>query len=82
MAAHDISDERPPPRPIRLPFTASDPLAKHRAITGINAHVRWYERVRSLLGITALVVLIGVLLAMSAGVVFVAARVILELLVG
>ncbi len=82
MVAQNLPDERPPARPIRLPFTTSDPLAKHRAVTGINAHVRWYQRVGSLAGIAALVVLIGVLLAGSVGVAFIAARIILELLVG
>ena len=75
--------ERPPSRPIRFnPFATSDPLAKHRAITGINVHVRWYQRVSSLIGIVVLVAVMGVLVAAAIGVVFVAARIILELLVG
>ena len=75
-------DERPPSRPIRNPFANSDQLAKHRAVTGINAHVRWYERVGSLVGIVVLVAIMGVLVAAAVGVAFFAARIVLELLVG
>ena len=73
---------RPPARPFRSPFAGSDPLARHRAVTGINAHVRWYQRVGSLVGIAALVTFMGVLLAVSMGVVFFAARILLELAIG
>ncbi len=75
-------DERPPSRPIRNPFANSDALAKHRAVTGINAHVRWYQRVGSLVGIVVLVAIMGVLVAVAIGVAFFAARIVLELLVG
>lgn len=75
-------DERPPSRPIRNPFATSDPLSRHRAVTGINAHVRWYQRVSSLVGIVVLVAVMGVLVAISIGVAFFAARIVLELLVG
>lgn len=81
MARRDPLD-RPPARPLRNPFATSDPLAKHRAVTGINAHVRWYHRVGSLGGILVLVAVMGVLLAACIGVAFFAARIILELLVG
>lgn len=77
------SQERPPSRPIRFnPFATSDPLAKHRAVTGINVHVRWYQRVSSLIGIVVLVFIMGVLVAAAIGVAFFAARIVLELLVG
>lgn len=82
MVGRQVPDERPPARPVQLPFTSRDPLAKHRAVTGINAHVRWYQRVSSLVGIAVLVVLMGVLVAVSVGVAFFAARILLELLVG
>lgn len=75
-------DERPPSRPIRNPFATSDPLSRHRAVTGLNAHVRWYQRVSSLVGIVLLVALMGVLVAVAIGVAFFAARIVLELLVG
>ena len=75
-------DERPPSRPIRNPFATSDPLSRHRAVTGINAHVRWYQRVSSLVGIVVLVAIMGVLVAVAIGVAFFAARIVLELLVG
>lgn len=81
MARADHRD-RPPTRPIRNPFANSDALAKHRPVTGINAHIRWYERVRSLVGIVILVGLMGVLVAVGAGVAFFAARIVLEILVG
>ena len=82
MPASQFPDERPPARPVRLPFTSSDPLAKHRAVTGINAHVRWYQRLGSLAGIVVLVVVMGVLLAVGVGVAFFGARILLEVLVG
>ena len=75
-------DDRPPSRPIRNPFATSDPLARHRAVTGINAHVRWYQRVSSLIGIVVLVAVMGVLVAVAIGVAFFGARIALELLVG
>ncbi|MGI9624891.1 MAG: hypothetical protein ACR2PK_18825 [Acidimicrobiales bacterium] len=82
LMARGEPTDRPPPRPIRNPFATSDPLSKHRAVTGINAHVRWYHRVGSLVGIVVLVALMGVMLAVSIGVAFFAARIVLELLVG
>ncbi len=82
MARYRQQSEGPPARPIRLPFTSRDPLAKHRAITGLNAHVRWYQRIFSLVGIVVLVGIMGVLVAILVGTAFVAARVLLELLVG
>lgn len=82
MARSNLPDERPPARPFRNPFASSDPLAKHRAITGINARVRWYQRVGSLAGIIVLVAITGTLVALSVGLMFVAARVILDILIG
>jgi hypothetical protein len=73
---------RPPSRPFRNPFANADALAKRRPVTGINAHIRWYQRARSLIGIVVLVGLMGVLVAVSIGVAFFAARIVLELLVG
>ncbi len=82
MARYRQRPEGPPARPVRLPFTSRDPLAKHRAITGINAHVRWYQRIASLVGIVVLVGIMGVLVAALMGAAFIAARIVLELLVG
>ena len=82
MPASQVPDDRPPARPVRLPFTSADPLAKHRAVTGINAHVRWYQRLGSLAGIVVLVLVMGVLLAVGVGVAFFGARILLEVLVG
>jgi hypothetical protein len=81
MARTDPSS-RPPSRPFRNPFANTDALAKHRPVTGINAHIRWYHRVRSIVGIAILVAVTGVLVAVSVGVAFFAARIMLELLVG
>ena len=81
MARTDPSS-RPPSRPFRNPFANTDALAKHRPVTGINARVRWYHRVRSIAGIAVLVAVMGVLVAASVGVAFFAARIVLELLVG
>lgn len=81
MARLDPND-RPPSRPVRNPFAAGDALAKYRPVTGINAHIRWYHKVRSVLGIVALVAFMGVLVAAMVGVAFFAARIVLELLVG
>ncbi len=82
MARSQLPDERPPSRPFRNPFASSDPLAKHRAVTGINAHVRWYQRIGSLAGIIVLVAIMGTLVAASVGLMFVAARVVLDILIG
>lgn len=81
MARTDPAD-RPPVRPIRSPFASSDALAQYRPVTGINAHIRWYHKIRSIIGIVVLVGVMGVLVAASVGVAFFAARIVLELLVG
>jgi hypothetical protein len=71
-----------PPRPMGNPFRSSDMLAPHRAITGRGAHVRWWERLLSLVGLGAMVVMIGALVAALAGGLFFGARIALELVVG
>lgn len=40
-----------------------DPLSKYRAVTGVRARIRWWERGRSLLGLAFMVVLLGMALA-------------------
>lgn len=80
VAPRHRSSERPG-RPVRLPFARRDPLARYRAVTGVKAHVRWYDRLFSLVGLAVLVVVMGALLAISVGVLIIGARVLLDVLV-
>ena len=82
MARRAAYEDRPPARPFRNPFASSDPMAKYRAITGVKARVRWWQRILSLAALAVLVVIMGALLAGVVGLLFFAARIILELLVG
>ena len=62
-------------------FTQRDPLAKHRAVTGLGARIRWWQRVGSLIGVAMLVGIMGVLLAAGIGLVVIGGRVLLDVLV-
>ena len=59
-----------------------DPLRPHRAVTGIDARIRWYERVRALLILFVVVLVLGAGLAVLIGLVFLLASVFLEILAG
>lgn len=73
----------PPPTP-RSPAVLwrRDPLAKHRARTGVEAQVRWWERVRSFVGLVIMVGFLGLLLAAILGLLVVGLRVGIEVVVG
>jgi len=62
-------------------FSQRDPLAKHRAVTGIGARIRWWQRVASLIGVVIIVGVLGLLLAASVGVIVIGGRVLLDVLV-
>ena len=57
-------------------------MSKYRAVTGVKARVKWWQRILSLLGLALLVVLMGAMVAAGAGALFIAARIILEIVVG
>ena len=70
-----------PRRPISKLFAHRDPLAKHRAVTGLGARIRWWQRIGSLIGVAILVGIMGVLLAAGIGLVVIGGRVLLDVLV-
>ncbi len=70
-----------PRRPIARMFTQRDPLAKHRAVTGLGARIRWWQRIGSLIGVAILIGIMGVLLAAGIGLVVIGGRVLLDVLV-
>ena len=62
-------------------FSQHDPLAKHRAVTGLGARIRWWQRVASLIGVVIIVGVMGLLLAVGVGVIVIGGRVLLDVLV-
>ena len=59
----------------------NDPLAKYRAVTGVKARIRWWERLRGLIGLAALIVILGAALALLVILFFAGLRVVLELII-
>lgn len=59
-----------------------DPFRPHRAVTGIDARIRWYERLRALIALFVLVLILGAGLAILIGLAFLAGSVFLEILAG
>ncbi len=70
-----------PRRPISRLFAQRDPLAKHRAVTGLGAQIRWWQRVGSLIGVAIVIGIMGVLLAGCVGLIVIGGRVLLDVLV-
>ncbi len=68
-------------KPISRLFAKHDPLAKHRAVTGLGARIRWWQRMASLIGVVIIIGIMGILLAASVGVVVIGGRVLLDVLV-
>ena len=71
--------------PIRQPFInptgLTGRLTRHKAVTGLKARVRWWERIVSLVSLLILVGIIGLLLALSVGLVALGGRVLLDVIV-
>lgn len=71
--------------PIRQPFLnpmgLTGRLTRHKAVTGLKARVRWWERIVSLVSLLILVGIIGLLLALSVGLVALGGRVLLDVIV-
>ena len=71
--------------PIRQPFInptgLTSRLTRHKAVTGLKARVRWWERIVSLVSLLILVGIIGLLLALSVGLVALGGRVLLDVIV-
>lgn len=68
----------------RMPWQTrrSDPLWEHRAVTGADAHVRWYERLRSLIILGILVIVLGMAFAAAVALMFLLGSILLEVLAG
>lgn len=80
MSAPDVPSElRQTPPVVRRRY---DPARPHRAVTGKDAQVRWFERVRSVVFLVLLAVAVGIFGAAILGAVVVSANVLLELLAG
>jgi len=71
--------------PLRQPLSGAlgltERLSKHKAVTGLKARVRWYERVMSFIGLLVLVGIMGLLLAFSVGLVAIGGRILLDVIV-
>ena len=71
--------------PIRQPFInpmgLTGRLTRHKGLTGLKARVRWWERIVSLVSLLILVGIIGLLLALSVGLVALGGRVLLDVIV-
>lgn len=66
-------------RPIRK---RRDPLRHHRAVVGLDARVRWWERVRAAVILLVMVVALGALLAIFVAFLIFLGTVLLEILAG
>jgi hypothetical protein len=74
--------ERPTVRrvsPLTERLTRSrDPIHKYREVTGRRARVRWWQRVRALVVLAAIVTALGVLVAVLVGIAFIGGTILLE----
>ena len=68
-------------QPITGPLGLTERLSKHKAVTGLKARVRWYEKLFSLLGLLILVGIIGLLLALGVGLLALGGRILLDVIV-
>ena len=68
-------------QPLSGPLGLTERLSKHKAVTGLKARVRWYERVMSFFGLLVLVGIMGLLLALSVGLVAIGGRILLDVIV-
>ena len=68
-------------QPLSGPLGFTERLSKHKALTGLKARIRWYERVMSFVGLMVLVGIIGLLLALSVGLVAIGGRILLDVIV-
>lgn len=66
-------------RPVRK---RRDPLRHHRAVVGLDARVRWWERVRAAVILIVMVVALGALLAIFVAFLIFLGTVLLEILAG
>ncbi len=68
-------------QPFSNPFGMTERLLQHKAITGLKARVRWWQRIISLIGLLVVVAVLGVLLALGAGLLVLIARLLLYVIV-
>jgi len=68
-------------QPLINPLGLTERLSRHKAETGLKARIRWYERVMSFIGLLVLVGIIGLLLALSVGLLAVGGRILLDVIV-
>lgn len=57
-----------------------DPLSKYRAVTGVKARIRWWERLRGLVGLGMMIVIIGAGIALMVVLFLAGVRVALEII--
>ena len=68
-------------QPLINPLGLTERLSRHKAETGLKERIRWYERVMSFIGLLVLVGIIGLLLALSVGLLAVGGRILLDVIV-
>ncbi|MDH3755154.1 MAG: hypothetical protein OEU32_14885 [Acidimicrobiia bacterium] len=57
---------------------STDPIRRHREVTGRKAKVRWWQRIRALVLLAGIVLMLGVVLAVLVGIAFLAGTIFLE----
>ncbi len=71
--------------PLRQPFTnpfgMTERIAHHKAVTGLKARVRWWQRIVSLVGLVIVIGLLGVMLAFGIGLLVLIGRILLDVIV-
>jgi hypothetical protein len=56
-------------------------MARYRAVTGVGAHTRWWQKILSLMALGGLVLVIGALVAALMGLIVIGARIMLDVIV-
>jgi hypothetical protein len=62
----------------RRQLRSSDPTYKYKEVTGRRAKIQWWHRVRALVVLSIIIVGLGIALAISVGLVFIAGLLVLE----
>ena len=68
-------------QPFTNPFRMAERIAQHKAVTGLKARVRWWQRIASLVGLLIVIGVLGVMLAFGIGLLVLIGRILLDVIV-
>ena len=67
--------------PFSNPFGMTERIAQHKAVTGLKARVRWWQRMVSLIGLLIIIGVLGIMLAFGVGLLVLIGRILLDVIV-